>query len=224
MTFIQKPAELGYGDLNVEHTDNMRLYEAHDKPGVKYPSITTVLSILSADSIAEWKARVGEEEAARVGKAAAWRGTQVHEAVEMYLQNITPTINSPLIQAGYASLKAELDEHVTEVFAVEKALYSHHLELGMRCDSILRWDGIRTSFDAKTSGKQKKKEWIDSYFMQTCANAIAFEERTGLAVPQLAVVIACDDSPKAQVFIEKRDNWVKPLLETRAKYKEMYGR
>jgi len=224
MTFKLKPLSLGYSDLNVEHIDGMRLYESHDKPGVKYPSITTVLSILSADSIAEWKARVGAEEAARIGKAAAWRGTKVHEAVEMHLQNIKPTIDSPLIQAGYNSLKAELDAHVDEVYAVEKPLYSHHLEIGMRCDAILRWDGVRTSFDAKTSSKQKKREWIEGYFMQTCANAIAFEERTGIPIPQLAVVIACDDSPKAQVFIEKRDDWVKPLLETRAKYKEMYGR
>jgi len=50
--------------------------------------------------------------------------------------------------------------------------------------------------------------------MQTAAYAIMYEERTGIPVPYLIILIAVDgDEP--QVFIEKRDNWAKKLIETR---------
>jgi hypothetical protein len=50
--------------------------------------------------------------------------------------------------------------------------------------------------------------------MQTAAYAIMYEERTGIPVPWLVVLIAVEgDEP--QVFIEKRDNWTKELLRTR---------
>lgn len=222
MTFKFNPTPLPYSDILVEQTDNCRYYTADN--GNKYPSITSVLSIESRDSIAAWKARVGEEEANRIGRKAAWRGTQVHEAVEMYLQNVNPTITNPLIRQGFNTLKTALDDHVDEVYGIEVPLFSHHLELGMRIDACVSWDGVRTLFDAKTSKVQKKKEWISNYFMQTCAGAIAFEERTGIPVPQLAIAIACDDNPMSQIFVEKRDDWVKPLLEVREKYREEFGR
>ena len=64
--FIDEKIELDYEDLEVENGANGRKYLSPD--GHKFPSITTVLGVLSRASIAAWRARVGEEEANRVSK------------------------------------------------------------------------------------------------------------------------------------------------------------
>ena len=75
--FEHTPVDLGYEDLIAETKQSGRTYLTPE--GNRYPSITTVLSILSRDSIAAWRARVGEEEANKVSYRASTRGTAVHE-------------------------------------------------------------------------------------------------------------------------------------------------
>ena len=59
--FIHETIDLGYNDLDADTQSTGRTYVTPD--GTRYPSITTVLSILSEEAIAKWRARVGEEEA-----------------------------------------------------------------------------------------------------------------------------------------------------------------
>ena len=77
---------------------------------------------------------------------------------------------------------------------------------------------VNSIIDYKTSKKLKKKEWIDSYFMQSTAYAIMWEERTGMPIKQIVVFIAVDNEDP-QIFIEDRDNWTEKLIETIAEYK-----
>jgi genome maintenance exonuclease 1 len=55
----------------------------------KLPSVTTILSKTQTkekqDSLANWRARVGEEEAQRIMDQAASRGTAMHTLLEHYL-------------------------------------------------------------------------------------------------------------------------------------------
>ena len=60
MNFKHEPVDLGYNDLVAVTSKSGRVYT--DPDNNKYPSITTVLSILSEDAIKAWRARVGEEE------------------------------------------------------------------------------------------------------------------------------------------------------------------
>ena len=46
-----------------------------------------------------------------------------------------------------------------------------------------------------------------------------WEERTGQPITQLVTIISVDNS-EPQVFIEHRDNWVRPLIDTIAQYNE----
>jgi hypothetical protein len=62
--FEYEKIDIGYEDLVAETSKSGRVYTTPD--GNKFPSITTVLSILSEEGIAKWRARVGEEEANRV--------------------------------------------------------------------------------------------------------------------------------------------------------------
>ena len=72
-------------DLESETKETGRKYLTPD--GKAYPSITTVLSILTRKAIMEWRKRVGEEEANKISRQAAGRGTDVHAIIEKAVQN-----------------------------------------------------------------------------------------------------------------------------------------
>jgi len=222
--FKHEPIDLGYDDLVATTADTGRTYAA--PTGVSYPSITTVLSILSEDHIRAWRARVGEEEANKISRRASGRGTAVHAMLEKYVDN-DPTFDEgvmPLIKSNFMEVKDILDKRLTKVYAQEAALYSDHLGVAGRVDCVGVFDGKNSIIDYKTARKTKKKEWCEGYFVQETAYAIMWEERTGMPITQLVTVIAGDEGP--QVFIEHRDNWSKKLLETIAEYKrrKLFGR
>ena len=208
--FIHEKIELDYEDLEVENGANGRKYLSPD--GHKFPSITTVLGVLSRASIAAWRARVGEEEANRVSHRASTRGTAVHDIVEKYLDNEELPEVLPHITASLSNLKPSLSR-IGKIFAQESPLYSKHLGVAGRVDCVGEYDGVPSIIDFKTSKKIKKKEWISSYFMQAAAYAIMWEERTGMPITNLVIIMDVDnESP--QTFVEHRDNWTEKLFET----------
>lgn len=218
MNFLHKPVDLGYDDLIAVTKDSGRVYT--DPNNNTYPSITTVLSILSEDAIKTWRAKVGEEEANRISKTASNRGTAVHDLLERYVNNESDFDKEvePHIMQSFYDVKPVLDKCLTKVYAQEAGLYSERLGVAGRVDCVGEWNGIDSIIDYKTSKKLKKKEWIDSYFMQSTAYAIMWEERTGIPINQLVVVIAVDNE-EPQIFIEKRENWTEKLIQTIAEYK-----
>lgn len=55
--------------------------------------------------------------------------------------------------------------------------------------------------------------------MQAAAYAVMYEELTGIPIPNLKILIAVDgDEP--QIFEEKRDRWIKGLLDYRNQYEQ----
>ncbi len=214
-------------------TDMGRQYETPE--GIQLPSITTVLSILSRDSIAKWRARVGEKEANRISYRASTRGTAVHEICEQYVNNDpdydkymamnidtgeqTLTKRTPDLIESFLKLKPILDERLGTVYAQEAPLYSTHLGVAGRVDCVAEFDGKPSIIDYKTSMKPKRLDWIKNYFMQESAYSIMWEERTGMPITQLVTIISVDNH-EPQVFIEHRDNWVRPLRDTIAQYNE----
>ena len=183
--------------------------------GQWYPSVTTVLSILSEAGIAAWKRRVGEEEAAKVSFRASQRGTAVHEIIEKYIDNLDDYNAGymPNIIENFQSVRSIIDERVGKVYAQECALYSDHLRLAGRVDCVAEFDGTLSIIDFKTAKRKKYRSGIKQYFQQEAAYAIMFEERTGLPVSQLVTIIAVDDD-QPQVFIEHRDEWAPELKKT----------
>jgi len=217
MNFEHENVELT--EMNAVTTESGRKYKTPE--GVNLPSITTVLSILSRESIAKWRARVGAAEANRISHRASTRGTSVHEIIEKYVNN-DPNFKdgyTPDIIASFLDVKPILDERLTKVYAQEAPLYSNHLGVAGRVDCVGIFDGKPSIIDYKTSMKPKRKDWIKNYFMQEAAYAIMWEERTGQPIVQLVTVISVDNAPP-QVFVEHRDNWVRPLRETIEKYNE----
>jgi hypothetical protein len=215
--FNHTPVELT--EMNAVTTESGRKYRTPE--GVDLPSITTVLSLLSRDGIAAWRKKVGEEEANRISHRASTRGTKVHEIIEKYVDN-DPNYRdgyTPDIIASFQDVKPILDNNIGDVFAQEAPLYSNHLGVAGRVDCVAMYNGKPSIIDYKTSRKPKQVKWITNYFMQEAAYAIMWEERTGMPIVQLVTIISVDNN-EPQVFIEHRDNWIRPLQDVIKQYKD----
>lgn len=183
--------------------------------GAAYPSVTTVLSVLSRDSIREWRQRVGAEEANKISRQASTRGTKIHLLCEDILNNKEiDTNNMSLLDKEMFNKFRPLLDRIDNIHGQEIALFSDHLRLAGRVDCIAEFDGKLSIIDFKTSKKPKRKEWIETYFAQAAGYAIMYEERTGIPINRSAILIAVEgDEP--QVFVETRDNYVNILLNAR---------
>lgn len=180
-------------DLPTENVNGKRHYVTPQ--GNRYPSVTTVLSSMSAQGIVEWRARVGNDEANKISTQASGRGTKVHQIAENYLLNKDDYLNGhmPANIETFNQIKKYLDEWCDEVYGNEIALYSDELKTAGRCDLVARIHGIRTIGDFKTSKKFKKEEWIQNYFFQCTAYALMLYERHAVWCPQICIMIATDE-------------------------------
>jgi genome maintenance exonuclease 1 len=105
---------------------------------------------------------------------------------------------------------------------VEAKLYSDHLQVAGTVDCIAEYDGCLSVVDFKTSARIKEKTEISSYFIQCAAYAVAFEERTGIPVPKLVIIMGVDNSHPL-VFEEKRNTWIGQFKELRQQYRTLNG-
>jgi CRISPR/Cas system-associated exonuclease Cas4 (RecB family) len=189
-----------------------------------YPSITTALSILSSEGIAAWRMRVGEKEANRISTQAARRGTNVHQMCEDYVNNELDLRSFlPHERAMFNSVKGTLDESLGLVYAQECPLYSDYLGIAGRVDCVAEFNGRLSIIDYKTSSKIKSKKYIGAYFQQAAAYCVMFEERTGIPIDQIVIIIAVEGETEPQVFIEKRDDHIGDCIKTIARYTESVG-
>jgi genome maintenance exonuclease 1 len=164
---------------------NGRVYQT--PTGKAYPSVTSVTGLMGKDDFFAWRARVGEEEANRVSARAARRGTAIHSLCEDYLygKNPVPTMFDAQV---FNSIRPHLDL-IDNIHALESKLYSDHLQVAGTVDCIAEYKGKRAVIDFKTSKRIKEAKDISGYFMQTAAYAVAFEERTGIAIPRLVIIM-----------------------------------
>ena len=198
--------------------DGTRVYKTPS--GRAYPSVTTVTGLHSAKGIAEWRKRVGNEEANKISGRASARGTRIHSLCESYLRG-EPTNPDIFDTEMFGSITDWLSE-IDNIHALEDPLYSDYLEVAGTVDCIAEFQGKLSVIDFKTSSKPKDRDDIHNYFMQTAAYAVAFEERTGIPIGRLVIIMAVDsDDPR--LFIEKRDNWIGGFRKLRLDYRNLKG-
>ena len=206
-------------DLKAETTDSGRLYTTPE--GNKYKSITTVLSNYNKQAIMEWRQSVGEEQANKISRRAADRGTKVHKICEDYLKNEIPELKMqmmmPDLKELFFKIKPHIDENVGKIYSQEQALYSDKYRIAGRVDLIAEWNGKLSVIDYKTSTKQKEEQDIQNYFMQCIAYALMFAERTGMWIDDIVVMIATEEGP-SQVFERQINDYRQPLIEYIDKY------
>ena len=203
-------------DLQTENLNGKRHYVTPD--GNKYISITSLLSNLSKAGIQKWRERVGAEEANRISTKASRQGNAVHKLCERYIQNEEGFLaeSMPHLVEMFESIQPLL-ERINNIHCVEGALYSDDLKLAGRTDLIAEFDGNLSVIDYKTSRKIKNWEMCHSYFMQGAFYAYAYEERTGIPVHNIVIIMAVENE-NPLLFRETKNRWIEPLNQVRHKY------
>ena len=207
--------ELSFG-MRTENHNGKRHYVTPE--GELYPSITTILGEFSKASIQAWRKRVGETEANKISGKASRRGTSVHSVCESYIKNEDGYLDgqTPNIVELFKTIEPFL-ERIDNVHGVELALYSDHFGVAGRTDLIAEFDGNLSVIDYKTSRKIKNWEMCHSYFMQGAFYAHAYEERTGISINNIVIIMAVENE-EPLLFRETKNRWIEPLNQVRHKY------
>jgi len=198
-----------FEDLECETLPTGRYYITPD--GKKYPSVTTVLGKTSdKDHLIKWRLKIGDAEADRITRAAAMRGNELHSLAERFVmgEKIDPRRENSLALALFGQIRPILLKNVRNIVGIEVPLYSDTLRIAGRSDLIAKFKGKRSIIDYKTSTNEKKKEWIEDYFIQSTIYAIAFKELTGISIDQVVIIIANENGDGPSVFIENVSDWV----------------
>ena len=202
-------------EVQTENIDGRRFYKT---PNGNYQSITTLLSALSKAGIQAWRKRVGETEANRISTKASRQGTAVHSLCEQYIKNEEGflTESMPHLVEMFESIQPLLDR-IDNVHVTEGALYSDELGLAGRTDLIAEFDGKLAIIDYKTSRRIKTWSMCHSYFMQGAFYAHAYEERTGIPINNIVIIMAVENE-EPLLFRETKDRWLEPLQQVIYKY------
>jgi ATP-dependent exoDNAse (exonuclease V) beta subunit len=207
--------------LNTIQEDGKRFYV--DDNGERYPSVTTVTSLLTRDHIKLWRERVGEEEANKVSSQAAKRGTKFHQNIEDYLRQEKDIIEfDNILQEGmFKAVQPVLDEIVP--LALEAPLWSPNLKMAGRVDCVGMLDGNLCIIDFKSSGKYKEEYMTKPWFIQMTAYALMVEELTGQQVDELVALVGVEGQNAFQIFYGNPLDYIDELVDLRKRYTNVYG-
>src|SRR5210317_2549668 len=172
----------------------------------KLPSVTTILSATQSqekqDSLAKWKAKVGEIEAERVKNTAAARGTRMHSILEAYVEGKNILDLTEAGQEAHRMANTVIDQglnDVDEIWGSEVVLAYPGLYAGAT-DLCGVYMGRESIVDFKQSNKPKKSEWIEDYKLQGAAYATAHDDMFGTNIEQ-TVILMCTPDCFFQKFI-----------------------
>ena len=194
-----------YPALRRVQTKKGRQYVGEDEKPV--PSVTTILGDTGVKTaLIAWRKRVGEAEATRISNESAGLGTKVHNALEKFiLQEDYEIKGNNHISVMAKNMVNEMIEKglvkVNELYGVEVGLIAEGLYAGT-ADGIGIYEGDEAIIDFKTAKKMKKREWIDDYFMQGCAYALAHNEMFDTDIKKVAILMVDRESNFKDFVIE----------------------
>ena len=193
-----------YPQLKRIQTPQGRKYVGEDNNPV--PSVTTILSDTGdKTALIAWRKRVGEAEATRISTESAGLGTKVHNALEKYIlgEDWNTFGNNHVSVLAESMTKSMIDgmDLVDELYGVEVGLIAKDLYAGTS-DAIGMYDGEEAIIDFKTAKKMKKREWIDDYFMQGCAYALAHNEMFDSKIKKVVILMVDRESNFKDFIIE----------------------
>ena len=205
--------DLSITPLDRETIDGVRYYDVPDTEGfTKLVSITSVTSWINREIFRAWRAKVGNEQADKVTKAATSRGTDMHTLAENYLLNKDLPSVQPLSEFLFKQSKPKLDL-IDNIHAIEKPLYSLKLGVAGTVDCIAEYEGELAVIDFKTSKKPKPRKWIDHYFVQCAAYACMLYEMKEIPVKKFVIIMSCENG-EVKVYEERnKAKYIKLLSE-----------
>ena len=209
-----KHIDLNLPNLERESVDGVRYYKVPDGEDLlKLFSITSVTSHKNRQFFANWRKKIGEEEADKITRQATSRGTDMHTLVENYLYNVSelPSVQ-PLSDYLFKIAKPELNK-INNIHALESSLYSKVLGIAGTVDCIAEFNGELAIIDFKTSKKPKPREWIEHYFVQCVAYACMLYELTGITVKKLVIIMSCENGECVVYEEYDKEKYIKLLIQ-----------
>jgi|TARA_R100001530_G_scaffold1954_2_gene3367 genome maintenance exonuclease 1 len=181
------------GKQITNHETGTRVYEINNS---RLPSVTTILSATkNQEFLKKWKDRVGEENAERIKNHSGKRGTSMHKFLEHHISgtgydDLTPIgqeakpMAQKIVEVGLAP--------VEEVYGSEIQLHYPGLYAGST-DLVCLHNDLETIVDFKQSNRPKKEEWIEDYYLQIAAYALAHDYSHKSQIRQGIIMICTPD-------------------------------
>ena len=170
-----------------------RVYEI---VGNRLPSVTTILGkTKDQEFIKRWKAKVGEAKAEEIKNLSSKRGTAMHKFLECYVEGVgyedltdigvqAKPMAQKIIEIGLAP--------VDEWYGSEITLYYPGLYAGST-DLVCRHNGMDTIIDFKQANRPKNKDWIEDYYLQIAAYAMAHDYVYNSQIQQGIIMVCTPD-------------------------------
>jgi genome maintenance exonuclease 1 len=192
-----------YPETYREMIKGQRHYAINDE---KLPSVTTILSKTQtaekAEGLANWRARVGEDEATRIMDQAAARGSAMHAILEHHILGKNRLDMTDTGQEAHKMADVVIDKglcNVDEIWGSEVALYYPELFAGAT-DLVGVYKKADSIMDFKQTNKPKRREWVEDYMLQLAAYTMAHNYVYDTKIQQ-GVILMCSKDGYFQEFI-----------------------
>jgi genome maintenance exonuclease 1 len=192
---IKKSNKFKYiqGKQITDHETGTRVY---DIVGYRLPSVTTVLSATKDQTfLKNWKAKVGEQEAERIKNLSSRRGTSMHKFLESHIGDVGYDDLTGIGQAAKPMAQKIIEVGLTpvaEYYGSEVTLHYPGLYAGST-DLVCLHNDMETIVDFKQSNRPKKEEWVQDYYLQIAAYAMAHDYVYGSKIRQGVIMMCTPD-------------------------------
>ncbi len=186
-----------------EMVEGQRHYNINNE---KLPSVTTILGKTQTaekqQGLADWRARVGVEQATRTMDQAAARGSAMHAILEHHILGKNRLDMTDTGQEAHKMADVVIDKglcNVDEIWGSEVALYYPELFAGAT-DLVGVYKKADSIMDFKQTNKPKRREWVEDYMLQLAAYTMAHNYVYDTKIQQ-GVILMCSKDGYFQEFI-----------------------
>ena len=217
-----------YKEIKRKQIDGKRLYACPD--GNAVASVTTILDKTKDKThLIAWRKRVGEAKAQEIVTEAASVGTRMHKYLEDYVDfGEWPTPGSnPYAQQAHKMAEQIRDNamvDVDEIWGSEINLFHPKLYAGTT-DLVGQYKGQPCIMDFKQTNKPKKPEWVEDYYLQLTAYALAHNEVFGTNIREGHIFMCSRDLQYQQfdVWPDEFDKWEQKWWDRVYQYYDKHG-
>ena len=146
--------------------------------GFNLPSVTTILNRTKDQQyLKKWKDKVGHDEAQRIFNLSSKRGTAMHKFLEKHIEDSGYEDLTPIGAEAKPMAQKIINVGLTPIsqyYGSEVTLYYPGLYAGTT-DLVCRHNDLDTIIDFKQSNRPKEEAWIEDYYLQIAAYAMAHD-------------------------------------------------
>ena len=198
----------------------------YDFQGTRLPSVTTILAkTKNQEYLTRWKNKVGHEKAESIKNLSSKRGTAMHKFLEKHIQDTGYDDLTPIGREAKPMAEKIIEMGLTpveEYYGSEVMLHYPDLYAGST-DLVCMHNGYETIVDFKQSNRPKREEWIDDYYAQIAAYAMAHDAYYGSTIRQGVIMVCTPDLYYQEFRITDRElrSWKHKFLKRLDHYHEL---